>query len=460
MHCDAKGIRHRILILGGGFAGICAAQRLERHVAANPDIEVTLVNRDNYFLFTPMLHEVAGGELDAHNIVNPIRKMLHRVRFFCGEVHAVDLERRRASVSHGRDAHPHELEYDQLVLALGSTTNFFGLPGVEDRAFTMKSLDDAIRLRDHLIAQLDEADFDCAAAQRERLLTFVVAGGGFAGVETAGSLNDFLHESLRFYPNLKREMIRVVLVCSGPVILPELKERLGRFAQRKLVARQVEILNQVQVRGASDEGVELSDGRRILSNTLIWTAGTSPHPLIAAIACKKERGRIVVNPDFELPEWPGVYAVGDCASLLAHKTQKPHPPTAQHAVREGRVLADNLRAAFAGRPKKGFRFSSLGQLATIGRRTGVANILGMNFSGFVAWWLWRTIYLLKLPRFEKKVRVALDWTLDLFFTKDIVRHHRLRLRQGSSADVSVPPTAEPSGAETAGPAILVSQTER
>ncbi len=436
MHCNTNNTQHRILILGGGFAGICAAQRLERFVARNPGVEVTLVNRDNYFLFTPMLHEVAGGDLEPQNIVNPIRKMLHRVRFFCGEVHAVDLERHCVNVSHGTDVHPHELPYDQLVLALGSTTNFFGLPGVEQRAFTMKSLDDAIRLRDHIIAQLDEADFDCAAAQRDQFLTFLVAGGGFAGVETAGSINDFIHESLRFYPNLTAEMIRVVLVSSGPIILPELRERLGRFAQKKLAQRHIEIMINAQVRGASDECVELSDGRRITCNTLIWTAGTSPHPLIAALPCKKERGRIVVNDDLELPEWPGVFAVGDCASILEHRTQKPHPPTAQHAVREGRVLAHNLGTTLSRQPRRAFRFSTLGQLATIGRRTGVANILGMNFSGFIAWWLWRTIYLMKLPRLEKKVRVALEWTLDLFFTKDIVRHHYLRRRSEQSSAIN------------------------
>ncbi len=428
MKCSGSGARHRILILGGGFAGIYAARRLERTLAWEPGVEITLVNRDNFLLFTPMLHEVVGGELDPQCIVNPVRKLLHRVNFFCGDVHCIDLEQKRVSVSHGEFSHPHELEYDQLVLALGSTTNFFKLPGVEERAFTMKSLSDAIRLRDHLIAQLDEADFDCAAEERDWLLTFVIAGGGFAGVETAGSINDFLHESLRFYPRLKPEMIRVVLVSSGPALLPELKPQLGRYARQKLAARNVEILTNVQVRAATDQYVELSDGRRIVSNTLIWTAGTSAHPLLAPITCAKERGRIVVSESFEVPEWPGVYAVGDCAYLVDTSTGKPHPPTAQHAVREGRVLADNLTAAYRGKAKTAFRFSTLGQLATIGRRTGVANILGINFSGFFAWWLWRTIYLMKLPRLEKKVRVALEWTLDLFFTKDIVRHHRLLIR--------------------------------
>src|SRR5580704_7139310 len=398
MDCTGSDAPHHILILGGGFSAIYAAQGLERALGRQANVEITLINRDNYFLFTPMLHEVAGGELETHCIVNPIRKMLRRVRFFCGEVQSIDLPSKRVRVTHGKSAHSHDLEYDQLVLALGSTTNFFGLAGVEERAFAMKTLDDAIRLRDHLIAQLDEADFDCASDSRDWLLTFVVAGGGFAGVETAGSINDFIHESLRFYPHLKREMIRVALVSSGSVILPELKEKLGWYAQRMLVQRGIEVWTNVQVRGATDQCIELSDGRRIVSNTLIWTAGNSVHPLLAALACQKDRGRIVVNPFFEIPGWKGVYAVGDCASLVDSVSGKPHPPTAQHAVREGKTLARNLMSAIDGRAKRPFRFSTLGQLATIGRRTGVATVLGINFSGFIAWWLWRTVYLMKLPR--------------------------------------------------------------
>ena len=457
MDCTGGETRRRILILGGGFAGIYAAQRLERTIARDPGVEITLVNHDNYFLFTPMLHEVAGGELATHCIVNPIRKLLRRVNFFCGDVRSIDLDNRRVRVTHGSFSHPHDLEYDQLVLALGSTTGFYGLPGVEDRAFTMKTLDDAIRLRDHLIAQLDEADFECVSELREQLLTFVVAGGGFAGVETAGSINDFLHESLRFYPHLNREMIRVVLISSGPELLPELQGPLGQYSQRKLAERRVEIATKLRVKAALDDAVELSDGSRIPSNTLIWTVGTSVHPLISSLPCKKEHGRIAVNEFFEVPEWPGVYAVGDCVHLVDTRSGQPHPPTAQHAVREGKILARNLCAAINGTAKRPFRFSTLGQLATIGRRTGVANILGVNFSGFIAWWLWRTIYLAKLPRFEKKVRVALDWTLDLFFTKDIIRHYRLVTRRTESDNKNPshsvpddthpvsPPTADHSG---------------
>jgi NADH dehydrogenase len=217
--------KSHVFILGGGFAGLYAALEFERW--KNSDIEVTLVNRDNFFLFTPMLHEIAASDLDMTNIVNPVRKMLRHVDFFAGDVESIDLKKRAVVVSHGFDHHTHTLEYDHLVLALGSITNFFKLPGLEERALTMKSLGDAIQLRNRIIAHLEEADTECAAKEREALLTFVVAGGGFAGVETIASINDFLHDVLPFYPLLKPKMLRVVLVHPGDYILPELGEDCG-----------------------------------------------------------------------------------------------------------------------------------------------------------------------------------------------------------------------------------------
>jgi NADH:quinone reductase (non-electrogenic) len=324
-------------------------------------------------------------------------------------------------VSHGFDHHHHELPYDHLVMALGSITNFFNLPGLQERALTMKSLGDAISLRNRLIALLEEANSECCAAIREPLLTFVVAGGGFAGVETIAAVNDFVRDALKFYPNCQEHHVRMVLVHPGPVILPELGDKLGTYAQRKLAERQVDIRVNTRVTGMSERGVELNDGTIIAGNTLVWTAGTSPNPLLEALPCQKERGRLLVNEYLEVPEWPGVWALGDCAVIPDRKTGKAYPPTAQHALREGKTLAQNLTAAVQGGAPRPFVFDTIGQLASIGRRTGVANIMGVNFSGFIAWWLWRTIYLGKLPRFEKKLRVALDWTLDLLFSKDIVQ---------------------------------------
>jgi NADH dehydrogenase len=435
--------RTRIVILGGGFGGLYAALRLEKTLARDPEVEILLVNRENFFLFTPMLHEVAASDLDLTHIVNPVRKLLRRVQFFDGDVDDIDLPGRKVVVSHGAEHHSHELTYDHLVIALGSITNFFNLPGLAERALTMKSLGDAIYLRNKLIAHLEEADFECCAPERQELLTFVVAGGGFAGVETIASLNDFVREALRFYPNLRQEMLRMVLVHPGPVILPELGEKLGAYAQKKLAARQVEIRVNTRVTGVSERGVELSDGSALLTKTLVWTAGTSPNPLLEQLPCAKERGRLLVNEFLAVPEWPGVWALGDCALVPDRQTGKFCPPTAQHALREGKVLAENLRATVCGGQKKPFAFTTIGQLATIGRRTGVANIMGVNFSGFLAWWLWRTIYLSKLPRFEKKVRVALDWTLDLLFSKDLVQFVTLRAPTMSRLDHGSRPADRP-----------------
>jgi len=297
---------------------------------------------------------------------------------------------------------------------------------LEEHALTMKSLGDAIAVRNRLIAHLEEASSECAAHGRAPLLSVVVAGGGFAGVETIASINDFLRESIKFYPNIDEKMLRIVLVHPGEVILPELGPKLGAYAQKKLAQRGVDIRTNTRVTGVTEHGVTLSDGSTIPSCTVIWTAGTSPNPLLAALPCTKERGRLVVNEYMEVPEWPGVWALGDCALVPDRKTGTYYPPTAQHALREGKVLARNMAATLRGGQKKPFIFKTLGQLAAIGRRTGVANILGVNFSGFIAWWLWRTIYLSKLPRLEKKLRVMMDWTLDLVFAKDLVQFITLR----------------------------------
>jgi NADH dehydrogenase len=348
------------------------------------------------------------------------------VTFFDGDVISIDPTKKEVMVSHGTEAHVHTLEYDHLVLGLGSITNFNNLPGLERKALTMKSLGDAIYLRNRLIENLETADFECNAELREPLLTFVVAGGGFAGVETVAAVNDFVREALKFYPNLKEEMLRVVLVHSGSVVLPELGEKLGAYAQKVLAKRGVEILTKVRMKSYVNGVVELNDGTTMKSSTVVWTAGTAPNPILSDLPFKKEKGRVVANEFMEVPDWEGVWAVGDCAVIPDVKTGKPFPPTAQHAIREGRTLARNIIAAIRGEKKKPFVFSTIGLLASIGRRTGVAQILGYNFSGFIAWWLWRTIYLSKLPRFEKKFRVALDWTLDILFAKDIVQFQTLR----------------------------------
>jgi NADH dehydrogenase len=425
-----------VLVIGGGFGGVYAAMELRKRLRRRTDVEITLVTRDNYFLFTPMLHEVAAGDLELHTIVNPLRKLLRGVDTFVGTVESIDLAAKQVRVSHGADGHTHDLRWDRLVLALGAGTNFFGLPGVQDCALTVTSIGDAMRLRNRLITHLEEASSECTGPARRRLLTAVVAGGGFAGVETLGAINDFVRAAIRFYPNLDPDDVRMVMVTPDALILPELGPELGAYAQRKLGERGVEIITGAKVRSVHDGAVELTDGRMIDAGTLVWTAGTAPNPLLATLPFERRAGRVIVNEHLEVPAHPDVWAIGDCALIPDARTGGFHPPTAQHAMRQGRTVARNVAVSLHGGRKTPFAFSTLGQLAAIGRRTGVAKVFGIRFSGFVAWWLWRTVYLSKLPRFEKKVRVALDWTLDLCFAKDFACVTAIGARPQATTDAA------------------------
>jgi NADH dehydrogenase len=415
-----KPRKKRIVILGGGFGGVYAAMYLEKLLARVDAVEICLVSRDNFFLFTPMLHEIAASDLEITNIVNPLRKLLRKVEVLVGDVNQIDLPNKRVLISHGYRNHSLQIDYDHLVIALGSITNFYDIPGLAGLAVSMKSLRDAIQLRAQIIGHLEEANSECNSADRQSLLTFVVAGGGFAGVETVAALNDFVREALPFYPNLCEDMLRILLVHSGAVILPELGESLGRYTQKVLARRGVEIRLNTRVKSMTENKVFLPYGVPIPCRTLVWTAGIVPSPIISSLPCAKERGRIVVNQFLRVPDRPDVWAVGDCAFVPDIRNPgKSHPPTAQHAIREGKVVAQNIAAALLGRPLRSFSFRTIGLLASIGRRTGVARIFGFNFSGFFAWWMWRTIYLSKLPGLDKKVRVVFDWTLDLLFPKDV-----------------------------------------
>jgi NADH:quinone reductase (non-electrogenic) len=415
---DASSGRRRVLILGGGFGGAYAARRLGQTLGKQQDIEVVLISRENYLLFTPMLHEVAAGDLYPADIVEPLRqRLLRRLRFIEGEVIDIDLPARVVHYAVGPSRRRQEMAYDYLLLALGSDTNYFGMTQVAARAATLKTIGDAALLRNRMVALLEDAATETDDAARRRLMSFVVAGGGFAGVETVGAINDFLRETLKHYPELDPSLLRVVLVHAGDVVLPELGERLGRYAQKKLRSRGIELRLGARVSGYDDWVVSLSVGEPIPANTLVWTAGVTPAPAVASLPVEKIKGRLKVNEYLELTGHEGVvWAVGDSAAVPSGRGSL-HPPTAQHGLREGLAAARNIEAAVTGAGRKPFRFSTLGQLASIGHHTGVAQVLGMQFSGFVAWWLWRSVYLAKLPGIAKKVRVAIQWTLDLLFSR-------------------------------------------
>ena len=421
-----RDMKTKVVIVGGGFAGLYAAMYLDKTLARRSQADVVLISRENFILFTPMLHEVAAGDLQPSDIVNPLRRILRYVKVVEAEVDAIDLRARKVSCVAGIRDVRREFEFDHLLLALGSETNFFDMAGVRDFAATMKTLSDAALLHNTMVALLETAALQADAPARRQLLTFVIAGGGFAGVETTGAVNDFIRETARYYPSIAERDIRVVLIHPDSFLLPELREELGLYTERQLRERRVEILKGARVVSYDGSIVTLADGTSISASTLIWTAGVKPNAVIASLSCEKERGRVRVNEYLAVPGVSGLWAAGDCAAVPDVTTGKLCPPTAQHGLRQGVAAAKNIEAAIAGRALEPFRYRAMGLLASIGRHSGVAMVFGVKFSGFVAWWLWRTVYLAKLPRLAKKLRVMVGWTLDLFFGREIEQMITLR----------------------------------
>ena len=414
----------RILILGGGFGGVYTALTIEKLLKAELDrgeAELGLVSRDNYIVFQPMLPEVISGSIGIVDTITPIRRLCPRTNLYTRTIESIDLKRKRVVAAAGFGSQQLYLEYDHLVIALGNVTSFAGAPGLAEHALPFKYLGDALVLRNHAIHVLEEADIERDPEVRKSLLTFVVAGGGFSGVEAVAELNDFVRAAAKSFRNIMPGDIRVVLLHAGGLILPELPSSLAEFAQTLLMKRGVEIRLDTRLYGATGDAALLAGGERIATRTLVSTVPSGPNPLVAALGCRKDRGRIVTDPHLELPDHPGVWAVGDCALIVDDKTGQPSPPTAQHATREARYAAENIVASLRGTARRAFSFKALGKMGALGHRSAVAEVFGMKLSGFLAWWLWRTIYLMKLPGLDRKIRVAVDWTLDLLLPADIVQ---------------------------------------
>jgi len=414
----------RILILGGGFGGVYTALTLERLLRRDlrrGTVEIALVNRENYIVFQPMLPEVISGSIGLVDTISPIRRLCPNTNLYTRPIEKIDIQRKHILTAAGLGTRPCELEYDHLVIALGNVTNLADLPGLAEHALPFKYLGDALTLRNRVIQTLEEAAIEPDPQVRRALLTFVVAGGGFSGVEVVAELNDFVRAVARNFRHLNTNDIRVILVHAGELIFPELPRSLAEFAQRLLNKRGVEVRLRTRLAGATAEVALLEGGERIATRTLVSTVSSVPNPLVAALPVKKERGRIVVDGYLAVPDYLGVWAAGDCAFVVDGGSGKPCPPTAQHAIRQARSLAGNLVAALRGTAKTRFVFTARGKMASLGHRSAVAEILGVTVSGFLAWWLWRTIYLMKLPGLDRKIRVAADWTLDLILPPDIVQ---------------------------------------
>ncbi len=426
----AAAEKKRITILGGGFAGMRVAEYLEEQLGGSALI--TLVSETNALLFTPMLSEVAGSSLEPSHITTPLRSSLHSTKFIRARVAGIDLAARRVNLAPGEastgEDRREDIPYDHLVLALGAVSNYLGMPNLERFSFNFKTLLDAIRIRNHVIEMFERADREPDPSLRKPILTFVIAGGGFAGIELAGALNDFARGILADYPSLHPEELSVIVVHSRERILPELSESLAHYAQKRMEDRGVAFRLNTRLIDAHPRMVVLSDGE-IHAHTLVWTAGTAPNSLLKSLPVEKDkRGAVVVDYALAVPGHPGTWALGDCAAIRDAKTGKPCPPTAQFALREAELLVRNIKAQMEGSPLRGFHFNSLGAFCVVGHQTACAELTmplargrSIRFSGLLAWFMWRGIYLSKLPGLERKIRVLMDWTIELFFPRDIVQ---------------------------------------
>ena len=404
---ESRRARGGILVLGGGFAGSYVARLIGRPGA-------TIVSLENFMLFTPLLPEAASGMLEPRHVVVPLRVMCPHAELLLGRVTGLDPQQRAATVETG--AGTFEIGYERAVLALGSVSRVLPIPGLAEHGLGFKDLADAIHLRNHVLRQLEAAVTEMDRGRAEAHLTFVFVGAGYAGVEALAELSDLVRDAMRYYPELPRYRPRWILVDAAPKILPEIPSKLGDYAARQLAKRGIEIRTSTTLESVGPGNVVLSGGERIASHTLVWTAGVRANPLLARLEVPlDERGRVRVDPALRVKEREGLWALGDCAQVPNEATAgRPDPPTSQHALRQARRLTKNLQS-----DPRPYRYRSLGQVATLGRHKGIALVFGLPLRGFLGWFVTRTYHLYQLPLLSRKLRVVTDWTVALFFRRDI-----------------------------------------
>ena len=422
-----------IVIVGGGFAGTTLARVLDGKLP--PGHELLLISEESHTTFNPMLPEALGASIFPEQVVAPIREMVRHTRFIMGRVTALDPTRKtiRCSTLAGERT----IDYAHLVLAFGNRARLDLLPGLAEHALPLKTVGDAMHIRNGVLRRLARIELESDPQLRRRLGHFIIIGGGFSGVETAGELVDCLKSIRRYYPRVAADELKVTLLQDLPRLLPELSERLGHAAHKSLMARGVCVRVGTRATAVGEKGVMLSGGEFLSAATVVCTIGTRPNPLVERTLLPVERGRIVVNADLGVKDHSALWAIGDCA--LVHNTRDgaTAPPTAQFAIAEARTLANNLLASINGEPTRAFSYRSRGSMAAIGHRKGVANVLGLPLSGFPAWLLWRAYYLSQMPTLRRKLRIFVEWTWGMFFPNDITH-----LRFTRSAELDLPPPPE------------------
>jgi NADH dehydrogenase len=441
MRSNKKNINSpiNIIILGSGFAAIEVLKKLQKHYKNNNNnIDIKIISKDNFLLFTPMLPEVFSGIIEPRHIVTPFRSCCNKKsKYYHGNVQDINFKNKIVTVKYviGRYYQPisyeqKEFHFDYLVIALGNETNFFGNTEIEQNCFTMKTINDAFVLRNHIINILEQASFEYSDVSDvshgsdllKQLLTFVVIGGGFSGIETVGQLSYFVKDAIKnYYKNINSSHVKIVLVNAEDSILTEVDEDLGEYAKNVLEKKQgIEFKMNRLAKNATPNNLILDNGDVIPTYTIIWTAGVTPYELIKRLECEHDKkGYIKTTDTLEVANFSNIYAIGDCASTINPFNGNPYPPTAQHAIRQGQLAAKNIINSIEGKKQKIIRYKTRGTMATIGKRVGVAKIFGFKFTGLIAWMLWRSFYLSKLPMLKKKLRVLGDWFIGIIFYSDI-----------------------------------------
>ncbi|MFD9939009.1 NAD(P)/FAD-dependent oxidoreductase [Streptomyces massasporeus] len=453
--------RARILVVGGGYVGMYTALRLQRRLKRELDrgeVEITVVTPDPYMTYQPFLPEAAAGAISPRHVVVPLRRVLERCRILIGEVTAVDHAERTATVTtlatEEEGTGGQRLSYDQLVLAPGSVSRTLPVPGLADHGIGFKTVEEAIGLRNHVIEQMDIASSTRDPAIRDAALTFVFVGGGFAGVEALGELEDMARYAARYYHNVQPEDMKWILVEASDRILPEVGEEMGRYTVTELRRRNIDVRLETRLESCADRVAVLSDGARFPTRTVVWTAGVNPHPVLAATDLPRNgRGRLTCTPELSVDGTTHAWAAGDAAAVpdvTADDKGRECAPNAQHAVRQAKVLADNIVHSLRGEPLETYEHAYVGSVASLGLHKGVAHVYGRKLKGYPAWFMHRAYHLSRVPTFNRKARVLAEWALSGLFKREIVslgslEHPRAEFELAAGGKPSLEPPHNPKG---------------